>query len=172
MMIKNNEPKTKKHQKRPRLCHADLAVLLDSVTHYIAFLKTEITQHEESETRFAKPNQWLQTRENLNQLLTNSKHIENKIATNLKGSLGRTKATKNLLCLTTEDKSGEYLSFVEACKLPFLRSLGFSEAQNLLFNGIAKGIIRAFRDHEERGVMKFKKIDVMRLAAYVEAHKR
>ena len=156
--------------KRIRFHRTDLETISFSLERYIKFLCEELTRHEDETTRFEQSDKWLQKREKLNLQLTNSKHIQNKIVTNLKGLVGRTpKSVKSLLHFTAEDNTGEYIPFIDT--LPFLCSGDFDKAQNILFNAFEQGVIHAFRDNEENGLMKFKKLDVLRLAAYLESHK-
>ena len=90
--------------------------------------------------------------------------------TNLKGLVGRTpESVRNLLHFTSEDNTGEYVPFLEA--LAFLCSGNLEEDMNVLFHAFERGVIHGFRDPEEGGLLKLRKLDVLRLAAYLELHK-
>jgi len=82
---------------------------------------------------------------------------------------GRTpEPLRHLLNVTAEDKPGEYIKFLEAMTL--LPSRDFETDVNTLFNAIQKGAVNSFIDDEE-GVRKVRKLDVLRLAAFLEVHR-
>jgi len=74
-----------------------------------------------------------------------------------------------LLHFTAEDNTGEYVPFLEA--LAFLCSGDLEENISNLFHAFERGVVNGFRDPEEGGLLKVRKLDVLRLAAYLEAHR-
>ena len=154
--------------KRIRFHDADLETLRDSLRHYTNFLIEELTRHEESTIRFAQPDKWLQKREKLNYQLTNCKRIQNKIISNLEGLVGRTpESVENLLNITVEDKTGEYIKFFEAMR--FIPFGDFEDSISKLLSAYQQGIVDGFVDSGEQ-LLKIRKLDAMRFAAYLEAH--
>ncbi len=82
---------------------------------------------------------------------------------------GRTpEPLRHLLNVTAEDKPGEYITCIEAMTLLPFRD--FETDMNTLFNAIQKGAINSFIDDEE-GVRKVRKLDVLRLAAFLGVHR-
>lgn len=156
--------------KRPRLRHVDLETISKALEFYSNDLKEQLAKHEEDETRFKDLDKWLQKREELNWLFTNAKHARGKIAANLEGAQGRTpELLKQLLHVTAEDNPGEYVRLLKAVDL--LPPRGLEEDINTLLNAIKSGAIYGFRDRDDDGMLKVRKLDVLRLAAFLEVHK-
>ena len=156
--------------KRPRLRHTDLETISKALEFYSTHLKEQLAKHEEDETRFKDLDKWLQKREELNWLLTNAKHAKIKIATNLEGTQGRTpELLKQLLQVTAEDKPGEYMRVLKAVAL--LPPRGLEENMSALVNAIKSGAIYGYSDRDGDDLLKVRKLDVLRLAAFLEVHK-
>jgi hypothetical protein len=156
--------------KRIRFRRIDLETIKDALEHHIEFLHEELVRHEDDKTRFEQPDEWLQKRERLNLKLTNAKVIRNKIMNNLKGARGRTpESVEDLLQVSTEDEVGEYMRFVEA--VPFVNFDNVGKAMTDLFNAVQRGVVNSYNDPDEGGLVKVRKLDVLRFSAYLESNK-
>lgn len=156
--------------KRPRLRQIDLMTINTALDHYIGSLQDQLASHEEDEARFERPDEWLQKREELNWLLTNARHAKVKAVANLEGAQGRTpEPLKQLLNVKADEKPGQYIRLLDAMKLlPFN---DFCTAMNVLCNAVDEGVLNAFRDPSDHGLLKIRKVDVLRYVAYLEAHR-
>jgi len=147
----------------------DLATINDALDCYV-----EVLRKQEAEANHENPDDWIKAREKLHYKILNAKNTKTKIAINLKNSqCGRTpKTLKHLLNLTAKDGMGEYVHFGEALDLmPY--SLDADTVTMSLHNAIRSGVVDTSLELLEDGgreVRKLRKLDVLRLAAYLEVH--
>ncbi len=154
--------------KRPRLRMVDLATINDALDCYV-----EVLKEQEATAKLDKPDKWIQAREKLHWKVLNAKNAQVKVVMNLKGvERGRTpKTLKHLLNLTAKDGMGEYVSLFEALEL-MPPSLDADTESMTLINASHSGVVDSRLEllDDGRELRKFRKLDVLRLAAYMEVH--
>lgn len=153
--------------KRPRLRMIDLATINDALDCHIQVLKKQ-----EATAKLDDPDKWIQAREKLHWKVLNAKNAQIKVVMNLKGvECGRTpKTLRHLLNLTAIDGMGEYLGFAEALELMPVDV--DTDTLLALVNASRSGVVDSRLEINERGEeqRKFRKLDVARLAAFMEVH--
>jgi len=146
----------------------DLATINDALGCYIESLK-----NQEATTKLDDPYKWIQAREKLHWKVLNAKNTKTKIAMNLKNSqCGRTpKTVKRLFNLTAKDGMGEYIPFFKALEL-MPPGLDADTESMALINASHSGVVDSRLEllDDGRELRKFRKLDVLRFAAYMEVH--
>lgn len=153
--------------KRPRLRMVDLAVINDALDCYV-----EVLKKQEAEAKVEKPDDWIKARENLRWKILNAKNAQLKVVMNLKGSeCGRTPKTLKRLLNLTEKELGEYITFGDALWL-MPEGLGMDEVTLVLSSAMRTGVVDTSMGlvESDTELRLLRKLDVLRLAAYLEVH--
>jgi len=166
-----------KETKRPRLTPIEIYTILAALSHYESFLNKHLAKVEEDPNRFAPQNQdkWLQTRERLNWMRMTTLAAKVRLERQTRDAkLGRPEdlgfyALAELLNLKGKDSPGEYIRCLDTLKYLPSNDVDVLSPMFIIYGMVRRGLIAGYHDPNEDGLLKVRKLDVMRLAAYVEA---